>query len=296
MKEKIKKIILGDTLLILVAIIWGTTFIAQKVAMAEMSPFYFNGIRFLLGAGFLLFLFLFNYRKTPLNKKEIKKSFSFGMLAGLILTVAALLQQIGLVYTTSTKAGFITGFYVIFTPILAWFFAEKPKIEIWISAVILLIGFYLLSIQETSSLELGDSLQLLGAFFWAWHIIIIARVIKKINIIIFSFTQFFITGVISLIIAFLNQDPISWQIIGNNSGELLYAGILSVGIAYTLQVFGQRITPPSHVAIILSFEAVIAGIAGAVFLQEKLSFNQYLGCLLIFLGILFSQWVQVLRK
>ena len=288
------KTLKGDIILILVAIIWGSTFTVQKLAMENLDPLYFTGMRFLLGGLFLIpILFMSGFIKDSKERKKTKSSFVYGLLGGIIISIAAALQQIGLVYTTPTKAGFLTSFYIIFTPMLALFMEKKPRKEIWITVALALSGLYLLTIQKSQSLRIGDSLQLLGALFWAFHIIVISLSVKKVNVLLFSITQFLITAFINFILGFIAGEIINVFLIYDNFFEIIYAGLISVGIGYTLQVVGQKITPPSHTAIILSLEAIAAAIFSIVFFGEKLVFSQYIGCFLIFLGVLLCELLQV---
>ncbi len=276
------------------AVIWGSTIAVQKVAMENLDPLYFTSIRFSLGGLFLIpILFMSGFLSSPTQKQKTRASLIFGTLGGLTIAAAASLQQVGLIYTTPTKAGFLTSFYIIFTPLIALFMKKKPRKEIWLTVLLALTGLYLLSIQETQSLEIGDSLQLLGALFWAIHIILISSVVQRVNVLLFSMTQFLITGLVCFILGYLAGESLSIAATQNSFFEIIYSGVISVGIAYTLQTVGQKITPPSHAAIILSFEAVVASIASVVFLGEQLVFSQYLGCVLIFLGILLCELLQV---
>ncbi len=266
--------------------------------MDHIGPYFFNGIRFILGSFFVSLVFTSS--RIFFNKKNsvpYKKSFYFGILAGVVIAIASLLQQIGLVYTTPTKAGFLTGFYVFFTPFLAWVFYKKPNKSVWVSVPMLLLGLYFLSFGKSSSstfsLNFGDSLELLGSFFWALHLVIVAKAIKQINILFFASVQFFTVGVVSLVLGIVTNETITWTMVELSGLEIIYSGGLSVGIAYTLQIVGQRLTGPSNAAIILSLETLVASIFSWIILDEVLTTREYFGCLLIFLGIL---WTEIKNK
>ena len=211
-----------------------------------------------------------------------------GLLVGCILFIAISFQQVGLQFTTAGNAGFITSLYVILVPILGIFLKKKTNINIWVGCFIAAIGLYLVSVGRDFKINYGDILQLIGAFFWAAHILTIDHFSRKVSPVILSFVQFFICGIIGLIIAFFFENIIfsnvliSWK-------PILYSGIMSVGIAYTLQVVAQEKTHPSVAAIILSLEAVFAVIFGVLFLNESISFRMFIGCGLMLIGILLPQ-------
>jgi drug/metabolite transporter (DMT)-like permease len=240
----------SDALLLTTAIIWGFAFVAQRVGMDYVGPFTFNGIRFAIGSLSLLPLALFS---------------------------GASLQQIGLVYTTAGKAGFITGLYVIIVPLLGLFWRQQPKIGTWIGAVLAAIGLYFLSVTEEFTIELGDLLVLIGAFFWAAHVLIIGWLSPRINPVKLAFSQYVACSVLSLITACLIED-ITMLSIFQAAIPILYGGLLSVGIAYTLQVIAQRDAHPAHAAILLSLEAVFAAIGGWLILGEIISARGLFGC------------------
>ena len=291
----------SDALLLITAIIWGFAFVAQRVGMDYVGPFTFNGIRFAIGSLSLLPLVMLG-RGERTSSRDIlppaglKTILLGGGALGLALFSGASLQQIGLVYTTAGKAGFITGLYVIIVPILGLIWRQQPKIGTWIGAVLAAIGLYFLSVTEQFTIAPGDLLVLIGAFFWAAHVLIIGWLSPRINPIKLAFSQYLACSILSLITAAVIED-ISMQSISQAAIPILYGGLLSVGIAYTLQVIAQRDAHPAHAAVILSMEAVFAAIGGWLILDEIISARGLFGCSLMLAGMLMSQlWGLVGKK
>ena len=280
----------SDALLLTTAIIWGFAFVAQRVGMDYVGPFTFNGIRFAVGSLSLLPLVLIS-REQPASSRQIlpypgrKTIFLGGAALGLALFSGASLQQIGLVYTTAGKAGFITGLYVIIVPILGLFWKQQPKIGTWIGAILAAIGLYFLSVTEQFTIELGDLLVLVGAFFWAAHVLIIGWLSPRINPIKLAFSQYLACSILSLITAYF-VETITLTSILEATIPILYGGLLSVGVAYTLQVIAQRDAHPAHAAILLSLEAVFAAVGGWLLLDEIISPRGLVGCGLMLAGML----------
>ncbi|MBW2436738.1 MAG: DMT family transporter [Deltaproteobacteria bacterium] len=291
----------SDALLLTTAIIWGFAFVAQRVGMDYVGPFTFNGIRFAIGSLSLLPLVVLS-RNEPASSRNIlpptglKTILLGGSALGLALFSGASLQQIGLVYTTAGKAGFITGLYVIIVPILGLIWRQQPKIGTWIGAVLAAIGMYFLSVTEQFTIALGDLLVLIGAFFWAAHVLIIGWLSPRINPIKLAFSQYLACSILSLITAAVIED-ISMQSISQAAIPILYGGLLSVGIAYTLQVIAQRDAHPAHAAILLSMEAVFAAVGGWLILDEIIAARGLFGCGLMLTGMLLSQlWGLIGKK
>ena len=283
----------SDTLLLTTAIIWGFAFVAQRVGMDYVGPFTFNGIRFAIGSLSLLPLVAMSReRRTATHKilppPGLKTALWGGSALGLALFSGASLQQIGLVYTTAGKAGFITGLYVIIVPLLGLIWRQQPRIGTWIGAVLAAIGLYFLSVTEEFTIELGDLLVLIGAFFCAAHVLIIGWLSPRINPIKLAFSQYVACSILSLITAVVIED-ITMLSIFQAAIPILYGGLLSVGVAYTLQVVAQRDAHPAHAAILLSLEAVFAAIGGWLILGEIISARGLFGCGLMLAGMLLSQ-------
>ena len=280
----------SDSLLMIAAIIWGSAFVAQRVGMSYVGPLTFNGVRFALGAIILLpFVRWGNQYSKVENRTDrtrlIQRGLWKGGLAGLILFGGATLQQVGLVYTTAGKAGFITGLYVIIVPLMGVFLGHWPGWGGWVGAFCATIGLYLLSVTEVWTFAPGDFWELLGAFFWAAHVLLLSWLSPRIERIQLACTQYMVCSILSLIVAGFTETIILHGI-KDAMIPILYGGVLSVGIAYTLQVVAQRYAPPTHAAIILSLEAVFAALAGWLVLGEILSLRGLIGCTLMFAGML----------
>lgn len=282
----------SNILLLLAAAIWGFSFVAQRVGIKYMGPFTFNGIRFMLGSLSLLpLIFFYNRRavKQVFKGKELKKPLKAGFFAGLFLFLAASLQQIGLVDTTAGKAAFITGLYIVIVPVLGIFLKHRVSIMTWFSAFIAIIGLYLLCVTDVFYISYADFLIFIGAFFWAVHLLIIDHFSSRVDAIKLAFFQFITCSVLSMVVAIV-AEKIDIGSIFQAAVPILYGGICSVGIAFTLQIVGQKNVPPSHAALILSMETVFAVIGGFIILDERLGISGIIGCALILTGILLSQF------
>ncbi len=281
-------------ILFLTAFIWGTAFVAQSVGMDHIGPFTFNAARSLVGGVALIPVVLVSDRfKTPQRRQEEKanrKTLLLGGLScGVALGVASSLQQVGIQYTTVGKAGFITALYIVIVPILGLFFRKKVGVKLWISVVIAILGLYLLCMSGSLKLELGDFLVLLCAFAFSVHIMVIDYFSPKVDGVKMSCIQFFVAGILSGILMLASEgvpDPhavaISWM-------PILYAGVLSSGVAYTLQIVGQKGVNPTIASLVLSLESVISALAGWVILHQNMSGREVLGCVLMFAAIILAQ-------
>ncbi|WP_163192264.1 DMT family transporter [Clostridium thermarum] len=282
----------SNILLLITATIWGFAFVAQRVGLNYVEAFTFNAVRFALGALSLLPLMIYQKKVNEgQNKKStaaVKTLLLGGLVAGSALFLGASLQQVGLAYTTAGKAAFITGLYIALVPILGIFLKQRVHFTTWIGVSFAVVGLYFLSVNEGFSINKGDLLQFIGAFFWAVHILVIDYLTKKVNALTLSFLQFITCSILSFIVA-VSFENISVFGLSQAPVPILYGGICSVGIAYTLQVFGQKYAKPSHAAIIMSMEAVFASIGGMLLLNERLDLRGFLGCSLMFTGMLLSQ-------
>ncbi len=282
----------ADILLLITAVIWGAAFVAQRVGMDYMGPLTFNAVRFALGAAALLPLIM---RIDGAKKKDgtyqqvDKSSFIKGSLvAGGALFLGATFQQWGLVYTTAGNAGFITGLYVVFVPIMGLFFKQKTGLPTWIGSVLAVIGMYLLSVNESFHIEIGDLLVLCCAVFFAGHVVVISLLSSKVDPVKFAAGQFVACSVFSFVGAFA-LETVTFSGIWAGIIPILYGGLMSVGVAYTLQVVAQQEAKPAHAAIILSLESVFAALAGWLLLGELLTTQGLIGCGLMLCGMLLSQ-------
>jgi len=267
--------------------------VAQRVGMEYVGPFTFNGVRFALGSLSLVPLMLLK-RKNPsaiaaLLPPADRQTVAWGgALAGLVLFMGASLQQVGLVHTTAGNAGFITGLYVVIVPLLGLFWRQRPDLGTWIGALLAAAGLYLLSVTAAFEIAFGDLLVLVGAFFWAAHVLIIGWLSPRIESIQLACIQFAVCSLLSLITA-AALETMTLQGLMGAALPILYGGLLSVGVAYTLQVVAQRDARPAHAAIILSLESVFAALGGWLLLGELLSARALAGCSLMMAGMLLSQ-------
>ena len=323
-----KKILGADLLLLLTAAIWGFGFVAQRSGMQYVGPFTFNGIRFPMASLSLLPLAAWLGRrqiKTENTATARKDLFFSSFLAGTCLFIAVTFQQLGILATTAGNAGFITGLYVIFTPIFGIFLGRKTGKATWFGAILTFIGLYFLSTAGSlGRINLGDIIIGVSAIFWAFHVLIIDRLVQKTDPIKLSIGQFTFAGFYALIAAFLVEPTlhswlekagpaflspvlITWKsfpalISGLASGTvpvslvssavipILYGGFASAGIGYTLQVVAQRNAPPAHATIILCLEGCFAALGGILLLNEPVGVRTIIGFALMFAGMLVSQW------
>ncbi len=278
----------ADIMLLVVAAIWGLAFVAQRLGMDHLGPFGFNAARFLLGASSLLPLLWF-FKAKP-EHKQLRPLLVGGISAGAILFLGASLQQAGLLYTTAGNAGFITGLYIVLVPLMGLFVGQRTGANTWIGAIIAVAGLYLLSVNQDFSINQGDLLVLIGAAFWAGHVLIIGKLASEVDNLRLAIVQFFVCAILSLLVALgFEQDSLTLSNLTAAWQPIAYAGLFSVGIAYTLQVFAQRDAPASHAAIIMSLETVFAALGGWLMLQEQMSSRAFIGCGLMLLGMLASQ-------
>ena len=281
----------NSLLLILAALIWGVAFVAQKDG-AQLGSFTFNGVRSFLG-GFVLIpvIFLLDKKKSDQKKSADKKGLLIGgICCGTMLFIASSLQQIGLGFsdTDAGKAGFITALYMVFVPIFSVFLGKKLNIRIVISVIIAVIGMYLLCINSNFSMSKGDLLILACSLFFTGHILVIDHFVASYDGVKLSCIQFFTCGVLSLIPMFVFEEPNFTNILSAWL-PLCYTGIMSSGVAYTLQIVGQKDMNPTVASIILSLESVFAVLAGMLFLKETMIPKEVFGCVLMFIAIILTQ-------
>ena len=264
-------------------------FVAQRVSLDHIGAFTFNGLRFALGALSLVPLTFF-FKPSGLIKESAgwKAVLIPGLIAGVVLFSAAGLQQVGLNWTTAGKAAFLTGFYILLVPIFGLFLKRRPHAGVWFGASVALVGLYFLSITEQFTMGFGDALQLVGAVFWTVHIMVIDRFSPRLDPLKLSVVQFSVCSLLSFIVG-LPFEPFSWTGLQAGLVPLLYSGFGSVGIAYTLQVVGQRGIASGPAALILSLETVFAALGGWLLLGETLGPRELAGCALMLAGMLLAQ-------
>ncbi|MHC4150853.1 MAG: DMT family transporter [Planctomycetota bacterium] len=286
------KVLKYDLIFLSAAAIWGFTFVAQRVGMEHVGPFTFIAVRFLVGSVFLLpFVHIIGRRNKnkDIEAQPDKKSFLLWCTAaGTFLFLGASFQQYGLVYTTAGKAGFITGLYVIIVPMLGLLWGHKTGSGTWIGAVLAIAGLYLLSIKGRFEVDRGDMLVFFSAFFWAGHVLIIAKLSKQFDPIKVALLQYIVCCVLGFVMA-IGTESIAFEGLLDALVPILYAGIMSTGIAFTLQVIGQRHAHPTHASILMSMEAIFAVVGGWLILGEIMSGRNFAGCVLMFGGMIISQ-------
>lgn len=290
-----KFVLRQSLLLLLTATIWGFAFVAQSVSMDYIGPFTFNAARNLIGAVVLLPFIALNSRKAKKegnvenNPQENKVLLVGGVCCGVLLAIAGNLQQFGIQYTTVGKAGFVTAMYIVLVPILGIFLKKKAGIRIWIGVAIAVLGLYLLCMTDGSfSFQKGDMLMLCCALFFSFQILAVDYFVPKVNGVKLACLQFFVCALVSAIGMFITETP-NFTMIAQAWMPILYAGVLSCGVGYTLQIIGQRGMNPTVASLIMSLESVISVIAGWLLLSQKLTERELIGCAFMFGAIVLVQ-------
>ncbi|RGD94769.1 DMT family transporter [Clostridiales bacterium AM23-16LB] len=281
----------NNILLVLTALIWGCAFVAQSVGMDYVGPFTFNMARFLIGAIVLLpvIWFMDRQRKTGAEKGAGQKTLIIGgICCGIALAVASTLQQWGILFTTVGKAGFITAMYIVIVPLLGIFIGKKVRPLIIGCVAIAVVGFYFLCMTESLRLGLGDFLVLLCAIAFSIHILVIDHFSPKVDGVKMSAIQFLTAAIISAVPTLLWEQPVFTEIL-QAWQPVLYAGVMSCGVAYTLQIIAQKNADPTVASLLLSLESVFSVLAGWVLLGQGLSLKELFGCVLIFCAIILAQ-------
>lgn len=294
---------LANAILLLVGAIWGMGFVAQSTAMDEIGPVFFTGLRFLAAAICVLPLALWESgkaRKQSSDSKVTAKSYASYALLGTFLFASLATQQIGLVTTSVTNSGFLTGLYVVIVPFLSVIvLRQMPHLITWPAALATLLGIYLLSGGDIGALSPGDYWTILCAFLWACHVILLSLVLGRGDASIrpgtLACTQFFVCAALGLSIG-IAIEPVSWEAIVSALPEILFAGVVSGGLAFTLQAFAQRFTTAPQAAIFMSSESLFAALFGAIFLAERIGAIGLMGCMLIFAAMLMVELVPMLSK
>mgnify|MGYP001328527834 CR=1 FL=1 len=293
----------SELILLLTAALWGFAFVAQRVGMEYMGPLTYNGIRFVLGGASLLPLIYLRRRldrtRGPAERTGVgaipggtpggfRELLVPSLSGGLIITVAANLQQWSMKFITAGKAGFITGLYVVLVPVAGMFLRRKTPVLAWIGCAAAAGGLYFLSVTENITIARGDLIVLASTFFWTGHILFLDTFAKRVDPVELSAGQFLVCGVLTSAGALVFETP-AWQGIRSATVPLLYGGLVSIGIAYTLQAVAQRKAHPARAAVVMSLETVFAAVGGALLLSERLSGREFLGCALMFAGMLIAQ-------
>ncbi|GMO29378.1 MAG: DMT family transporter [Termitinemataceae bacterium] len=314
------KVIQSDLLLLLTACIWGFAFSAQLLGMNSMGPFVYNGLRFLIGFASLLPIVLLRKKKSKSQTSQTSQTIHINfdlikgsLIIGSVLFVACSLQQLGLFWTTAGKCGFITGIYVVLVPVVGIFLGRKTGLPTWIGAFLALCGLFFVtgfasvftkSDFDTSAINFGDILTAIGGIVWTFHVLFIDIFSKKVDPIKLSCGQFIVAGVLSIFFSLggiseligvhagpeLGQEAFGFSNIVDGIIPLLYGGLFSAGIAYTLQIVAQRDAPPAHACIIMSLETVFAALGGFLILNEQPGNLAIFGFILMLAGMLATQW------
>ena len=292
----------GNLLLLLASLIWGTAFVAQSVGMEHIGPFTFMAARSIIGALSLVpVILLQNARKQPMgqpvkmsagSKRSLLRG---GILCGLLLTVAANLQQAALLYTTTGKAGFLTALYILLVPIAGIFMGRRVVPAVWLAIAVAAIGLYLLSVQSSLTIDPADLLLIACAFVFTGHILAVDHYSPKVSGVALSCLQFLVAGLLSSVMMFLFESPSVPDLLAS-ALPLLYVGVLSSGVAYTLQIMGQRLTTPAVASLIMSGEAIFALVGGMLILGERMTGREALGSALMFIAIIGAQLAQIPKK
>lgn len=284
----------GELILLFAAMIWGSAFVFQKMGMDHIGPYAFSFFRFFLGAMALLpVIYVLDKSARKRNKPVMsftnRELLKYSIILGVISTVASLLQQVGIIYTTAGKSGFITTLYIIFVPLVLLVFYKKHVAKnVWVAVFIAAIGLYLLCIKEGFSIGIGDGLTLMCAIAYGFQIVFVDIFVERVDAVKLSFLQFLVIGIISFIMMLMFEE-VEIQGIIDCTIPILYTAILEVSIAFTLQLVGQKYAPPTSAAIIMSFESVFACLSGMVVLGEMMSSKEITGAVLLFVAVILSQ-------
>jgi len=282
-------------MILLAAFIWGVAFVAQSEGMNYIGPFTFNGIRSLMAGICLLIIILLmkkikpEAKNTSVNGKGFdKRLLSGGIACGVVLFLASTFQQVGITMTTAGKAGFITAFYIVLVPVCGIFMKKKVGIPVWIAVVFGVVGLYMLSVKPGETVNFGDLLVLFCSFFFTAHILVIDRVSPFVSGIKLSCIQFLVSGTLSIPFMLIFEQP-NISAIADAIIPLLYAGVMSGAVAYTLQILGQQRADATVATLLMSLESVFAALAGWMLLNEVLTVKEFVGCVLIFAAVILAQ-------
>ena len=281
----------GALMLLGASFFWGTTFVAQMSGMDGLGPFSYAAARYFIGFLAMLAVMYFTHEERLRERRAGKygRGFLAGIFCGIFLFLASSFQQVAMLYTTAGKAAFITCLYIIFVPLASKLIGKKIRTENWIGAFLAITGLYFLSIGEEFTINFGDFLLLIGAVFWTLQIMAIDKVAKKADTIDLSTSQVFVTALLSFIVMMIFENP-TWDAIFNAAFPIFYGGVMSSGVAFTLQIYGQKYAEPSAAAILMSFESIFGALSGWLLLGEVMSGREIFGCVLMLAGIIVTQW------
>ena len=278
----------GNFLLLLTAMIWGSSFVAQSAGADLISPAFFNGTRMLLGSLLLSPLAVYRMRRyVPASSR--RTLLLGGACCGVLMFTGSYIQQTGIAYTTAGKAGFLTAIYVVLVPVLGIFLKKKPRPILWVSVALACVGLYFLCFTDkTFSLAMGDAAMLGGAVMFALHIMVVDHFSPLVDGVCLSFVQFLTAGSLGMVVAFITEQP-SFAALSAAAVPILYTGVFTMGVAYTLQIVAQKDTDPTVASLILCMESVFAVVFGRLILHETLSLREGVGSVFMFVAILLAQ-------
>ena len=287
----------GTLMLLGAAFFWGTTFVAQLEGMDGLGPFSYAAARYLTGFLSLLVILIFTRKSRAVErrKKNYQRGFLIGLIIGVILFIASSMQQIALQYSTAGKAAFITCLYIVFVPLGAKFLGKIIRRENWLGAGLAIVGLYLLAVGGDFSIQLGDVILFISAFVWTAQILLVDKFASKVDLIELSTAQVFIVMILSFAAMFALETP-NLSAMFNAWLAIFYGGVMSAGVAFTLQLYGQRYAEPATAAILMSFEAIFGALAGWFFLNEVMTSREIFGCILMLLGMLATQWTLIKKS
>ncbi|MBE8954398.1 MAG: DMT family transporter [Quinella sp. 2Q5] len=286
----------GTLMLLGAAFFWGTTFVAQMAGMDGLGPFSYAAARYLAGTVSLAAVLIVTRRQRARERQRMnyRRGFGVGLAIGLVLFVASSLQQVAMQFTTAGKAAFITCLYIVFVPLGVKLLGKVIRRENFIGAALALMGLYLLAVTDFS-IQLGDAILFIGAFFWTAQILLIDRFAARVDLMELSAAQIFTTTVLSFAAMFAFESP-SLTAMLNAWLPILYGGVMSSAVAFTLQNYGQRYADPSAAAILMSFEAIFGALAGWLILGEVMTSREIFGCLMMLAGMFATQWTLIKRS
>ena len=278
----------GNFLLLLTAMIWGSSFVAQSAGADLISPAFFNGTRMLLGSLLLSPLAVYRMRRyVPASSR--RTLLLGGACCGVLMFTGSYMQQTGIAYTTAGKAGFLTAIYVVLVPVLGIFLKKKPRPILWVSVALACVGLYFLCFTDkTFSLAMGDAAMLGGAVMFALHIMVVDHFSPLVDGVCLSFVQFLTAGSLGMVVAFITEQP-SFAALSAAAVPILYTGMFTMGVAYTLQIVAQKDTDPTVASLILCMESVFAVVFGWLILHETLSLREGVGSVFMFVAVLLAQ-------
>lgn len=287
----------GYLFLLLASFFWGTTFVAQMVGMDEIGPFTYGMGRYVIGffVVLLIWLALSGQRRKAKEQGTWQSGWKYGIGAGCIMFVGSAMQQVAMLYTTAGKTAFITCLYIILVPLFARLIGKRIRPENWLGAAVAVAGLYCLSIKGDFDLNFGDILAFIGAFFWSFHILFIDRYASRADGVEISASQLGMCAILNTV-ACLWLETFTWQQLAGAAVPILYAAVLSSGVAFTLQIMGQKTAEPAPAAVIMSLESVFGALGGWLVLGETMNHEEILGCCLMLAGMLITQAGLIFKK